>query len=110
MSSSTGYKYFNRVFLDLPARNASFTFTKWFRNADLFPTLADQFYTYVNISEAYGEGMAEWNGKEVRFHGLEQLLRLRRVYCRLDLYYFVIQTGHKGCSNPELVHTLQELP
>lgn len=30
-SSKTGVKYFNKFFLDLPAMNASFTFTKWIR-------------------------------------------------------------------------------
>lgn len=52
-SSKTGVKYFNRFFLDLPTRNASFTFTKWIREAEITPTVEQR---YMVIPESYGEG------------------------------------------------------
>ncbi|KAF4450994.1 hypothetical protein FALBO_16403, partial [Fusarium albosuccineum] len=76
--SVTGYKYFNQFFLDLPARDASFSFQKWVRDAELVQELPEQLHTYINISESYGEGTARWNGKKVKFQGhVEQLSRLR---------------------------------
>ncbi|RSL47669.1 hypothetical protein CEP54_013277 [Fusarium duplospermum] len=59
----TGYKYFNRFFLDLPARDASFRLDKWVRDAELVPSPPEQLHRYINISESYGEGTARWNGK-----------------------------------------------
>lgn len=74
-SSKTGVKYFNKFFLDLPARDASFTFTKWIREAEITPTVEQR---YIVISESYGEGTARFNGKDVRVHGhVEQLSTLK---------------------------------
>ncbi|RSL94667.1 hypothetical protein CDV31_014220 [Fusarium ambrosium] len=74
----TGYKYFNRFFLDLPARDASFRFDKWVRDAELVPSPPEQLHRYINISESYGAGTARWNGKTVKLQGhVEQLSRLR---------------------------------
>ncbi|KAH7367774.1 hypothetical protein B0T11DRAFT_326016 [Plectosphaerella cucumerina] len=71
-SPRTGIKYFNKFFIDLPARKSSITFTKWIRDAELAP--APPVKQYITISESYGEGMCEWNGKTVRFFGhVEQL-------------------------------------
>lgn len=76
VSPTTGLKYFNHFFLDLPARNASFTFKKWFREAELVPDPPGS--QYITISESYGEGIAQWNGKEVKLFGhAEQLSMLR---------------------------------
>jgi hypothetical protein len=76
-SNSTGLKYFNSFFLDVPAREASFSITKWFRDAELTPT-PEQAKTFITISESYCEGTALWNGKEVKFHGhTEQLSDLK---------------------------------
>ncbi|KAJ3342028.1 hypothetical protein HDU93_003550 [Gonapodya sp. JEL0774] len=75
-SSVTGLKYFNRVLLDLPARNASFTINKWFRDGELTPTPPTQ--QYITISESYSEGVGRWNGKDVKFFGhVEQLSTLK---------------------------------
>ncbi|RSL52040.1 hypothetical protein CEP53_008229 [Fusarium sp. AF-6] len=77
-SKVTGYKYFNRFFLDLPARDANFRFNKWVRDAELVPSTPEQLHRYINISESYGEGTARWNGKTVKLQGhVEQLSRLR---------------------------------
>ncbi|KAM6530432.1 hypothetical protein FALCPG4_008560 [Fusarium falciforme] len=76
MSAATGLKYFNHFFIDLPARNASFTFKKWFRNAELVPDPPE--LKYITISESYGEGTAMWNGNEVKLFGhAEQLSTLK---------------------------------
>jgi len=75
ISSKTGVKYFNKFFLDLPARDASFTFTKWIREAEITPTVEQR---YIIISESYGEGTARFNGRDLRVHGhVEQLSTLR---------------------------------
>lgn len=77
-SPETGLKYFNKFFLDLPARDASFTFTKWVRNGELIPGLPEQRDKYITISESYVEGIGFWDDKEVRFHGhVEQLSTLK---------------------------------
>ena len=77
-SGTTGIKYFNKFLLDMPARDASFTFDKWIRDGEITPTLAEQRDKYITISESYSEGVGRWNGKEVRFFGhIEQLSRLR---------------------------------
>jgi hypothetical protein len=74
-SPKTGVKYFNKFFLDLPARNASFTFTKWIREAEITPTVEQR---YIVISESYGEGTARFNGRDLRVHGhVEQLSTLK---------------------------------
>lgn len=74
-SSKTGVKYFNKFFLDHLARNASFTFTKWIREAEITPTVEQR---YIVISESYGEGTARFNGKNLRVHGnVKQLSTLR---------------------------------
>lgn len=74
-SSKTGVKYFNKFFLDLPAGNASFTFTKWIRDAEITPTVEER---YIVISESYGEGTAQFDGKNIRVHGhVEQLSTLK---------------------------------
>ena len=77
-SPETGLKYFNNFFLDLPARDASFTFNKWVRDGELIPGPPEQRDKYITISESYGEGIGSWDGKEVRFHGhVEQLSTLK---------------------------------
>ncbi|KAH7378179.1 hypothetical protein BKA64DRAFT_728495 [Cadophora sp. MPI-SDFR-AT-0126] len=77
-SQTTGNKYFNSFFLDLLARNASFTFHKWVRQAELIPILPEQLNVHINISESYGEGTAQWNGKNIRIQGhIEQLSVLK---------------------------------
>jgi hypothetical protein len=77
-SPTTGLKYFNYFFLDLPARNASFTFRKWITDGELVPSLEEQKETYITISESYGEGTGRWNGSEVKLQGhVEQLSMLR---------------------------------
>jgi hypothetical protein len=74
-SPTTGLKYFNEFFLDLPARDASFTFNKWVRDSELVP-LAGQ--RYITISESYGEGSGRWNGKNISVQGhVEQLSTLK---------------------------------
>ncbi|CAI6092856.1 unnamed protein product [Clonostachys chloroleuca] len=42
VSPRTGVKYFNKFFLDLPARDAHFTFDKWVRDGELVPGLPEQ--------------------------------------------------------------------
>ncbi|CRK41046.1 hypothetical protein BN1723_015846, partial [Verticillium longisporum] len=77
-SPATGLKYFNRFFLDLPARDADFTFHKWIPDAELTPTLPEQKNQYITISESYGEGTGRWNGKQVKLQGhVEQLSMLK---------------------------------
>ncbi|KAI8938551.1 hypothetical protein NX059_004437 [Plenodomus lindquistii] len=74
-SKETGIKYFNKFFLDLPARNASFTFEKWFSEDELRPVEGQR---YITIGESYGEGTAKWNGKDIKIHGhVEQLSSLK---------------------------------
>ncbi|KFA67997.1 hypothetical protein S40285_03516 [Stachybotrys chlorohalonatus IBT 40285] len=67
ISPVTGLKYFNHFFIDLPARNANFTFNKWFRDAELVPDPPRS--NYITISESYGEGIARWYGKDVKMFG-----------------------------------------
>lgn len=75
--SVTGRKYFNNVFIDLPARGANLSYTTVVRDAEIAPLLETQRTTYINISESYIEGMAFWNGKEVPFFGhIEHLSRM----------------------------------
>jgi hypothetical protein len=77
-SPRTGLKYFNKFFLDLPARNAHFTFDKWIRDGELTPQLPEQRDKYITISESYGEGNGLWDGKEVRLQGhVEQLSMMK---------------------------------
>ncbi|KAH7406983.1 hypothetical protein DE146DRAFT_630248 [Phaeosphaeria sp. MPI-PUGE-AT-0046c] len=49
-SNSTGRKYHNSVFLEVPARKASFSVTKWFRDAEITPAQG-QAGDYITISE-----------------------------------------------------------
>ncbi|KAH6644570.1 hypothetical protein C7974DRAFT_23337 [Boeremia exigua] len=77
-SEKTGLKYFKDYFLDLPARNASFSFTKWFEQDELNPALPEQMGKYITIAESYGEGTGVWDGKEITVQGhVEQLSTLR---------------------------------
>lgn len=74
-SSKTGVKYFNKFFLDLTARNASFTFTKWIREAEITPTVEQR---CIVISESYGEATARLDGRDIRVHGhVKQLSTLK---------------------------------
>ncbi|CAG9948902.1 unnamed protein product [Clonostachys rosea f. rosea IK726] len=78
VSPRTGVKYFNKFFLDLPARNAHFTFDKCVRDGELIPGLPEQRDKYITISESYGEGIGFWDNKEVRIQGhVEQLSTLK---------------------------------
>ncbi|KAL6401358.1 hydroxyneurosporene synthase (CrtC) [Ilyonectria robusta] len=77
-SPTTGLKYFNKFYLDLPARNASFTFEKWCRDGELTPILPEQKDRCITISESYGEGVAQWNNQEIKMQGhVEQLSTLK---------------------------------
>ncbi|KAF5658376.1 hydroxyneurosporene synthase [Fusarium circinatum] len=78
VSPRTGLKYFNKFLLDLPSRNAHFTFEKWVRDGELLPTLEEQRDKYITISESYGEGTGLWDDKNVRIQGhVEQLSMMR---------------------------------
>lgn len=73
-SAASGTEYFTTFNLDLPAREASFRFTKWFQDGELTP-VPEQKGKYLSIMESYGEGTGRWNGKEVSFFGhVEQLV------------------------------------
>ncbi|KAF5540639.1 hydroxyneurosporene synthase [Fusarium napiforme] len=78
VSPRTGLKYFNTFFLDLPCRNAHFTFDKWVRDGELIPAMEGQRDTYITISESYGEGTGLWDDKRVLIQGhVEQLSMMR---------------------------------
>ncbi|KAF5649075.1 hydroxyneurosporene synthase [Fusarium tjaetaba] len=78
VSHRTGLKYFNSFFLDLPCRNAHFTFEKWVRDGELIPALEEQRDKYITISESYGEGTGMWDEKQVLIQGhVEQLSMMR---------------------------------
>ncbi|KAF5662773.1 hydroxyneurosporene synthase [Fusarium denticulatum] len=78
ISPRTGLKYFNTFFLDLPSRNAHFTFDKWVRDGELIPAMEEQRDKYITISESYGEGTGMWDDKQVLIQGhVEQLSMMR---------------------------------
>jgi hypothetical protein len=76
-STEFGRRYFNHFVLYLPAKNATFTFKKWVREAEISPVLPEQRDTFTTISESYGEGSGYWNGRQVKVQGhVEQFTRL----------------------------------
>ncbi|KAF5987332.1 hydroxyneurosporene synthase [Fusarium coicis] len=78
VSPRPGLKYFNTFFLDLPCRNAHFTFDKWVRDGELNPAMEEQRDKYNTISESYGEGTGMWDDKQVLIQGhVEQLSMMR---------------------------------
>ncbi|PNP77005.1 hypothetical protein FNYG_09618 [Fusarium nygamai] len=78
ISPRTGLKYFNKFFLDLPSRNAHFTFDKWVRDGELNPAMEEQRDEYITISESYGEGSGMWDDKQVLIQShVEQLSMMR---------------------------------
>lgn len=54
--AESGQRYLNHFVLDLSAKNATITFKKWVRVADIAPSLPDQRDTYIIFSGSYGKG------------------------------------------------------
>lgn len=77
-SPATGLTYFTTFFLDLPARNACFTFNKWFQDGELEP-VEEQKNKYITIMESYGEGKGQWGGEGVKFYGHVEQLQLDKI-------------------------------
>lgn len=77
-SPATGLAYFTTFFLDLPARNACFTFNKWFQDGELEP-VEEQRNKYITIMESYGEGEGQWGSEGVKFYGHVEQLQLDKI-------------------------------
>lgn len=77
-SPDTGLEYFTMSFLDLPVINASFTFEKWFQDGEV-ESVPEQKGRYITIMQSHGEGIGQWNDKEVKLHVHVEQLQLDKI-------------------------------